>query len=511
MGFEDHAPLGSERLPLNVQKAELYTEEQGTAEKESRQHEGAEVTVGAQESRERELRREILEGPESKQEDEVRALRRPRTLPTDPMPMPQADRELVEGMAREGEERLAKNYEPGFGVFPSSDPDENFYQQLWTRDLAHAGGNYLATQNPEALKDSLETIFSHQREDGMLPLRTEKQYMLLKLVPGLRKLAKPVFEFLEGNLRGRSERPVYEGQDFSSAEDTVPAALIAAGEFFIASPDGRKFAEENFVKLEAAVDFFRKKTDPEDGLASAKHMNADWADSITRGGKLGGINVWWVRSLRLMALMASQLGKKEEAAAYRKEFHHAEEGMMGKLYDKDGAYFRTAVGEDRIDAVASIFGSLYFLDPAECVRVQDTFKARMKTASGLKNFDPPYPSSQVMWPHKLIGHQDYHNKDIWPWVTCENIQVKIKIATQHADKAVRNRFKQEAIDDLHDMADLFEKSGGAYEIYHEGDRKPAVKRFYKPPQNLMGNLAAYEGAYLQMKELGWLDEPAKSD
>ena len=162
----------------------------------------------------------------------------------------------MDGVASEGEERLDKNYEPGFGVFPSADPDENFYQQLWTRDLAHAGGNYLATQRPKALKDSLETVFSHQRADGMLPLRTEKQYMLLKIVPGLRKLAKPVFEFIEGTVRGRKERPVYEGQDFSSAEDTVPAALIAVGEFFIASPDGRKFAEEHFDELKKAVDFF---------------------------------------------------------------------------------------------------------------------------------------------------------------------------------------------------------------------------------------------------------------
>ncbi|MHB8660792.1 MAG: alpha-L-rhamnosidase-related protein [Minisyncoccota bacterium] len=436
--------------------------------------------------------------------DLIKSLRLRRLGTPSPVFLETENRERVEHMAEEQAQKLKNNYEPGFGIFPSANPDENFYGQVWTRDFAHAGGNFFAKQNPKALKDSLETVFSHQREDGALPLRIEKQYLLLKLIPGLRNLAKPVFNLIENKVRGRKERPVYEGQDFSSAEDTVPAALIAAGEFFISSSEGKEFIGKHFNDLKKAVDYFRTKVDPADGLVSARRMNADWADSINRGGKLGGMNVYWARSLRLMSFMSSQLERKEDAALYKEEFRRTKRSVMEKLYDKEGAYFHAEEGTDRVDTVASIFGSLYLLSPEECARVQETFKKRMKKNSGLKNFDPPYPSSQIIWPHKLIGHEGYHNTYVWPWVTCENIQVKIKIALGHPDQEIRGQYKKEAVEDLLDMANLFKDSNGAYEIYQPDTRRPAITKLYKPPQNLMANLAAYEGAYTQLKELGWI-------
>jgi glycogen debranching enzyme len=478
--------------------------EDGFKRSESSKEEGSTIEKLFKEEGVRETA-EHKETEESRQEEieKVRGRLR-RLILQSPVSLETKDKELIDQTAEEQAQKLKSNYEPGFGVFPSARPEENFYEQVWTRDFAHAGGNYFATQNPKALEDSLQTVFSHQREDGALPLRTEKQYLLLKLIPGLRSLAKPMFNLIENKIRRRKERPVYEGQDFSSAEDTVPATLIAAGEFFLNSPEGKKFIGEHFDELKKAVEYFKTKVDPEDGLAFAKHMNADWADSINRGGKLGGINVWWTRSLRLMSFMAEQLDKKEDAALYRNEFHRTKQSVMEKLYDKEGAYFRAEEGTDRVDAAASVFGSLYLLNPEECVRVQETFKKRMKEKSGLKNFDPPYPSNQIMWPHKLIGHEGYHNKYIWPWVTCENIQVKIKIALEHPDETIKEQYKKEAVEDLLDMAKLFKDARGAYEIFQPDTRKPAITKWYKPPQNLMGNLAAYEGAYLQLKELGWI-------
>lgn len=422
-----------------------------------------------------------------------------------PVLIDEANKETIEKIANEGEERLKKNYQPGFGVFPSAEPKENFFEQLWTRDFAQAGINFYIDKNPAAVLDSLKTIFNNQRADGALPLRTEKQYLLLKLTPGLRSLAKPLFNLIDKRIRGREERPVYEGQDFSSAEDTVPLAIMAAGEFALTSPEGGNFAEENFESFKRAIDFFKTtKVDNEDELASLKNKNADWADSINRGGKLGGINVFWARSMRLMGSMATQLGKREEAASYREEFSKIKKSILDKLYDKEGAYFRAEEDVDRIDTTASVFGSLYLLNPEECVRVQESLKKRVKAPSGLKNFDPPYPPAQIMWPHKVIRLDGYHNKYVWPWLTCQNIQVKIKIALGHPEETVRQQYKNEAVEDLVDMAKLFNEANGAYEIFEPDTRKPVKKFFYKPPQNIMANLAAFESAHRKLKDLGWI-------
>lgn len=88
---------------------------------------------------------------------------------------------------------LEKHYEPGFGISPAAEPHENFYRQVWTRDFSHAAAHHFISANPQAVEDSLLTILRHQRADGALPLRVEKEYLILKLVPGLRAFARPAF------------------------------------------------------------------------------------------------------------------------------------------------------------------------------------------------------------------------------------------------------------------------------------------------------------------------------
>ena len=177
---------------------------------------------------------------------------------------------------------------------------------------------------------------------------------------------------------------------------------------------------------------------------------------------------------------------------------------MKKLYNEREGYFRAEASDERLDTVASVFGALYFLSPEEAVRVEETLQRRVAHASGLQNFDPPYPQKDIFWAHRLMGQWLYHNKFVWPWVTLQNIQVKVKIATEHKDESVREAYRREAVDDLVKMAKLFREAGGAYEIFEPDESKAAGMRFYKPPQYFMGTMATYQSAYAQLKELGWI-------
>lgn len=105
---------------------------------------------------------------------------------------------------------------------------------------------------------------------------------------------------------------------------------------------------------------------------------------------------------------------------------------------------------------------------------------------------------------KLIGHGDYHNAYVWPWVTLQNIHVKIKIAQMHPEEAVREQYKKEAVDDLYDAAALFEDAGGAYEIFFPDSRKPADTRWYHQPRNFMASMATFVGVYSKLNSLEWL-------
>ncbi len=429
------------------------------------------------------------------------------------------DKNLLDETFAENARHLDRHYRPGFGIFPSSDPQSNYFDQVWARDAAHATAHYFARTNPNAVIDSLRTLFNHQRNDGAFPSRVERQYQMVRLTPGLRHLSAPLFNIIEHQLRKRIERPVHEGRDSAGGEDTVPAVLIMAGELFEAprerdhedgsSLTGRAFIKENFAKLKKAVEFFHAtKIDPADGLAVMTRSNPDWADTIQRNGKLGVINIWWWRGLRHMETIANDIGDDVAANWYRAEAEKVKTGIMGKLYNAHEGFFRAEAadggGNNRLDTVASIFGAAYFLDAEAAMAVERTLERRVERGSGLQNFDPPYPQKYIFWAHRLMGQWIYHNKFVWPWVTLQNIFVKVKIAREHESAAIREQFQREAVDDLLKIARLFKEAGGAYEVFEPAEPKPGRTAFYHPPKNFMGSMTAYQGVYIRLKELGWL-------
>lgn len=414
------------------------------------------------------------------------------------------DRTLIKEVAAEISGHLEKHYMPGFGVFPSADPEGNYYNQVWVRDFANAAGNYFGEKNPQAVADSLETILKHQLPSGELPSRVEREYQRVKFTPLLRRWSKPIFDFIEGRVHGRAERPVYEGMDAAGGEDTVPLVIIAAAEYFFGSSAGETFGRAHFGELTRAADFFMLKVDPDDGLAVMTHDNPDWVDTVRRHGKLGAINIWWARALQYLERMAVALGLEEAAEKYGRECVKVRASVMAGLYDAEGAYFRAKVRENRLDTVACVFGALFFLDPEEAVRVEATLDRRVRKSTGLQNFDPPYRAHELHWLFRALGRWRYHNEYVWPWVTAQNIFVKIKIGARHPDPAVRERCRGEAMEDLLLIARIFRETDAAYEVLHAHTGVAPRHFLYRVPKRFLGSMAAFEGAYLRMKKLAWI-------
>lgn len=427
-----------------------------------------------------------------------------------PVPLSVEDKALIERVAKDAVRNLEKCYQPGFGVFPTGDPNDVFYNMLWSRDFSHAGG-YFAVGNINALLDSLNTIFSFQKKDGSLPYRVEKKRFILEyflrvlfgIDPGaLRKIG---IDFVTR----RKKRPIYEGERGNNAEDTIPSVISSIGEFFMASKEGREFAENNYEKIRLAIENFIKRTDPEDGLESSGVNNPDWADSIKRGGKkLSTVNIRWEIALERAEKISAELGMGE-AKKYDALAKKARKGIMDKLYNEKDHYFRTGEGEERMDAVASILGCLHILPVEESVRVQESMKKRLFCKSGLRNFYPPYPKKRLSFILRIIGMGGYHNEAVWPWVAAVNIHAKIKIAQEHPDKEVREQYRNESVLDLLSLAALFESAGGAYEVF-DPDRPEQYRKLrtgimkYQVPKNFMGNLASYQSVYHRLKKLGWI-------
>ena len=142
-----------------------------------------------------------------------------------PVAIDATDKTRVEETAKDFGQHLLQCHKKGFGIFPSGNPKDSFYDTLWSRDLAHAGGNFFSRNAVDATIESLNTVFSHQREDGSLPYRVERKRFLLE------HLAHSFG--INVTLNRKEERPVYEGQDGGNAEDTIPAIVASLGELFL--------------------------------------------------------------------------------------------------------------------------------------------------------------------------------------------------------------------------------------------------------------------------------------
>lgn len=415
------------------------------------------------------------------------------------------DWNAIGAYAEKAERLIREHYEPGFGVSPSGSERENFYGQVWARDFAQAAVNYFAYAEPQAAIDSFATLLRNQREDGALPYRVEREYSAVRVVfpfPGSWRIAKPLFTLFEKAIRGRKERAGYEG-DFNGAEDTTPALILAASAVFARSPEGREYIATHLPELRRALDAFRRKVDSSDGLAVVTLHNPDWTETIQRTGKLGFVNVLWIESLRRLADMERATGDCTNADLHEREHAHAKTSALEHLYDAEGAYFRAKLGEARLDAAASIFGAKYLLPPEVAAKVIRTLASRVGCSSGLANFDPKYPRSEVLWIPVLFGNAGYHNEFVWPWLTGEYVKLMALTASKLPAGPEQERMRADAVGELARMARMFEGAGGAYEVFLPDRPVPARSLFYHPPRNLLGSLAGYLGAYALFEQLGW--------
>jgi len=408
---------------------------------------------------------------------------------------------LLSESAESFDKCIHSHYIPGFGLMPAGERNENFYAQIWARDAAHAAASYCSEAYPDAVKDSLETIFRHQLSNGALPYRVEKEFGLVRLIPGLWRLASPLFRLIEG--KKRLERPLYEGESSNGGEDTVPAVILAAGTYLRTS-HGNKYAREYFRHLIDAVHFFETKVDPSDGLAVMTRFSPDWAESIQRKGKLGYVNIIWVESLYVMNQIALEIGEDALATEYASKYERSKRSLLEKIYNSKEHYFRAKVGEDRIDTPASLLGALFFLDTDEAVAVEKTLRQKVRGPIGYHNFEPKYQTKEISLVTRFFGVKSYHNDFVWPWVSCQAIRLMIWIAERHQSAEVRDEYKAKALESLIQTAELFRDLGGAYETVHYSEKVKAQSLFYYPPRNFLASLAGFMGAFKKMQSLGWM-------
>ena len=232
----------------------------------------------------------------------------------------------------------------------------------------------------------------------------------------------------------------------------------------------------------------------------------DWADSISRGGKLATVNGIYLHALREMTYVAANCGMDEMAAKYADRYEHVRTSYLTTFWDDALGYIKAAADDNRIDAMANIYACLYHLGPAQCVRVQENLQKLVAPNLLLKNFNTPYPASMVALRYKVAGIPGYHNSYTWPWVTCENILAKLKIARNHPELQTRIRFFHEAQGDFVIVTENHTTNGDFYEVVDAETGKPVSSRFfglklYVSALGFMSSITTYIAAEEELEQV----------
>lgn len=346
-------------------------------------------------------------------------------------------------------------------------PKSQFYEQIWTRDSSLSILNIMAHKYPFESFNTLNLIFEYQKKDGTLPIRIENNRHWLHYVPIVREIDLIV--------KRKKPFPVYFNRlNSPEPRDDIPMAVLATQEVFQIICQNEGLLALRWEQLERAIK--KEESFQKDGLVSGVQFQ-DWVDSIHRKGKLSNINILFYRSLEAMASMAKIQGKTADAEKYLQKTKDYKEKIMATFWHPDG-YFKAGSRDSRFDSFANILGSLYLIDPDQAIKVQDNIIAKSMLHAGLlKNFDRPYQADIISKVVKLGKMEDYHNHYSWPWITCMNVIAKLKIAHDHSDDKIKERFKTEALADFIRVSQII-KEQGACEIIDDQTNLPVEKHYH---------------------------------
>ena len=241
----------------------------------------------------------------------------------------------------------------------------------WGRDTMIAlPGCCLSTGRYEDAKSILRTFFAYEQEG---------------LVPNL---------FPEGD-----QEPMY---------NTVDAALLLINTvyLYLQKTGDMAFAKEAWPVMQRIVAHYRKGTRhgiymDDDGLICAGQGldQVTWMDvrvgeilPTPRHGKPVEINAYWYSALRIMALLADQLG--EDAADYAELAEQGRESVVKAFWREDGRCLRDVISGTKADEqircnqIWAVTQPFTMLSPEQEKAVVDTVYAHLYTPSGLRTLSP---------------------------------------------------------------------------------------------------------------------------
>lgn len=331
------------------------------------------------------------------------------------------------------------------------------FRSIWTRDFCFAAGGLMAAGRADVVRDTVRTILSFQRGDGLLPRLLDSASWAARVVFGALGHEAPLRDDL---------RPNYIGEHLALAIDGNALIVWTAARYVAASGDDA-FARETFPALEKAARFYDSRL--EGGLLVQPPFS-DWQDSVSaRRGRVFMTNLLYWRALLSLAELAPRAGSGA-ASAWRERAESLRATMDAFYWDENGGFYRNLETGGPLSTDGCLFAVLWdFGGPERSRRILNAMEAAGSwTPWGPHCAVPDYSFRARGWITRFAGIPDYHDRMLWLWQNGLAIR-----ALRSAGEGAR------ALDLALSTAKLVERDGACCEVYEPEDGRPVRRRFYR--------------------------------
>jgi hypothetical protein len=284
------------------------------------------------------------------------------------------------------------------------------FKSFWTRDFAFSTKGLLLINRSQVVKDHLDYLISHRRNDNLIPLYVDSISPIIRV---LYETANLAFKNKKSLPITKNIKPHFLVNSKYQPIDSNLMVLVSAYQYFKFTNDLTWFQnhENDFKNI---FHYYDNKII--DGLIF-QEPHADWQDSVSRKGYTFFTNLIYYQ----IAKDYNFLNKNELEILKNK--------ILDTFYDKSSGLFFSERGKIQISLDGILWAIENDLLIDSKILYSNLIKHELFTKYNIPGFTtfPSYPKNEIYLQVKIIGLSDYHNNFFWSWLMNKSAIAALKM------------------------------------------------------------------------------------
>jgi GH15 family glucan-1,4-alpha-glucosidase len=307
------------------------------------------------------------------------------------------------------------------------------FREPWARDFGFASFGLIELNEIQATRETLEVFLQHQTPQGQFPVKIHGTSVLDRYLISLFNRQQPI---------DRPIRPKYV-----TAHNTISldgnALLVIAALRYLRRFDDKHFCADHWPALKKGLEWLEAHALGDDDLL---HQGAytDWADSVSRVGRVLYTNVLYWKALHDFANVANKYGYENDAAEFSLKASRVEVAINDDFWREDLGYFITSDQFELLNSDGNLLAVAWGLTSSkQSHAILDTLR-RLHMADPVPTqvTDRPYGSKYIAIENRLGGIPHYHTLAAWLWLGGWHVVALTRVGRLAEAKTVLDRINR---------------------------------------------------------------------